>query len=343
MSSSAQGNSPVNRGLYLLSIDGGGIRGLSALFILQELLHRLKERQKLERTPLPCELFDLAGGTSTGGLIAIMLFRLKMSVEDAIKAYTSVAKTVFTSKKLPHKEGTFKATLLRSSIVEVIMQTQLVDETDARGMRMLDKEGPKCFVCAMSAHDMAFPTRFRSWIPPTNPSYNCSIVEAAHATSAAPTFFKSVAIGDENLKQIYVDGGLRVNNPVKYVISEAESAFPNRKISCLLSLGTGLPEVIGLDEPDSFQKMVPSKLIKVLKGIATDCEAASEDVEKDFHGTGTYFRLNVDAGLEKITLAEWTSLKVVQARTVTYLQKEEVERKLNQLLVILENRLTEHN
>ena len=193
----------------------------------------------------------------------------------------------------------------------------------------------------MSAHNMAFPTRFRSWIPLKYASYNCSIVEAARATSADPNFFKSIAIGDENLKEIYVDGGLRVNNPVKYVISEAESAFPNCGISCLLSLGTGLPEVIGLDEPDAFQKMVPSKLIEVLKGIASDCEAASEDVAKDFQDKGTYFRLNVEAGLENITLAEWTSLGDVRTHTVAYLQKAEVDSSVDKLLAILDKRLTE--
>ena len=83
-----------------------------------------------------------------------MLFRLKMSVEDAITAYTSVAKTVFTEKKLPHQEGTFKATLLESAIVKIIEQTQHVDEKGARAMRMLNKEGPKwypvCFSPAFS-------------------------------------------------------------------------------------------------------------------------------------------------------------------------------------------------
>ncbi len=78
-----------------------------------------------------------------------MLFRLKMSVEDAVDAYTNVAKTVFMSKKLPHQEGTFKATRLESAIVKIIEKTQHVDEKKARKMRMLDKEGPKwCPQCA---------------------------------------------------------------------------------------------------------------------------------------------------------------------------------------------------
>jgi len=74
-----------------------------------------------------------------------MLFRLKMSVDDAIEAFTDLASTVFTEKKLPHKVGTFKATLLESAIVKIIGQSQTkpVDETVARAMQMLDQEGPK--------------------------------------------------------------------------------------------------------------------------------------------------------------------------------------------------------
>jgi patatin-like phospholipase/acyl hydrolase len=61
----------------ILSLDGGGVRGLSSLLILRELMQHIK-RQSGARTPLPCQYFDLIGGTSTGGLIAIMLGRLQM-------------------------------------------------------------------------------------------------------------------------------------------------------------------------------------------------------------------------------------------------------------------------
>ena len=56
-------------GLCLLSLDGGGIRGLSTLYILKSIMDRLNnERKKSNLPPLkPCEVFDLIGGTSTGG------------------------------------------------------------------------------------------------------------------------------------------------------------------------------------------------------------------------------------------------------------------------------------
>jgi patatin-like phospholipase/acyl hydrolase len=52
-------------GLCLLALDGGGVRGLSTLYILKSIMDRLNNGRK---DPLkPCEVFDLIGGTSTGG------------------------------------------------------------------------------------------------------------------------------------------------------------------------------------------------------------------------------------------------------------------------------------
>jgi len=83
------GNNPLNQtGLCLLSLgtrsfytsktrslidvqslDGGGVRGLSTLLILQALMARVNEERMKDGQPAvkPCELFDLIGGTSTGG------------------------------------------------------------------------------------------------------------------------------------------------------------------------------------------------------------------------------------------------------------------------------------
>ena len=55
------------RGLCLLSLDGGGVRGLSTLFILGDLMNQLNHERGDGRKVKPCEIFDLIGGTSTGG------------------------------------------------------------------------------------------------------------------------------------------------------------------------------------------------------------------------------------------------------------------------------------
>jgi patatin-like phospholipase/acyl hydrolase len=49
-----------NRRLRLLCLDGGGVRGLSSLYILKQLMETIG-------VPKPCEFFDMIGGTSTGG------------------------------------------------------------------------------------------------------------------------------------------------------------------------------------------------------------------------------------------------------------------------------------
>lgn len=58
-------------GLCLLSLDGGGVRGLSTLFILKSIMDRLNRERDNAKLPAvkPCEVFDLIGGTSTGGFV----------------------------------------------------------------------------------------------------------------------------------------------------------------------------------------------------------------------------------------------------------------------------------
>jgi patatin-like phospholipase/acyl hydrolase len=71
----------------VLTFDGGGVRGLSSLLILREIMEDIERRTKADELPLPCDYFDLIGGTGTGGLIAIMLGRLGM-VKSSFKFAT---------------------------------------------------------------------------------------------------------------------------------------------------------------------------------------------------------------------------------------------------------------
>ena len=53
-------------------IDGGGIRGVSMLLILDEIMRRVQHDKGLPSLPRPCDYFDLIGGTSTGGSVAFL-------------------------------------------------------------------------------------------------------------------------------------------------------------------------------------------------------------------------------------------------------------------------------
>jgi patatin-like phospholipase/acyl hydrolase len=50
-----------------LHTDGGGIRGISTLLILQKFMETIRDLSGLDETPPPYKYFDLIGGTSTGG------------------------------------------------------------------------------------------------------------------------------------------------------------------------------------------------------------------------------------------------------------------------------------
>ena len=158
----------------------------------------------------------------------------------------------------------------------------------------------------------------------------CKIWEAAWATSAAPTFFEPIYIGRA---QPFVDGGLGNNNPSRTVLKEAECLFEGRPVGCLVSIGAGRGDPVRIKRPGFIQKIIPTDLIHALKAIATDCESTHEEMFGHFANLpNTYFRLNVEQGMQGIELSEWEKLSNVEAHTAQYMKKREVSEKLTSLV-----------
>jgi patatin-like phospholipase/acyl hydrolase len=118
-----------NRKLRLLSLDGGGARGLSSIIILQ----RLMEIIDPENPPRPCDYFDMIGGTSTGGLIAIMLGRLRMTTQECRIAYEEIMPSVFTKRQ--HRstltgqlQGRFDSDALEKAIRTLLRNNGIMEE-----------------------------------------------------------------------------------------------------------------------------------------------------------------------------------------------------------------------
>ena len=172
---------------------------------------------------------------------------------------------------------------------------------------------------------MNIPMLFRSYEShETHPG--CKIWEAARATSAAPTFFKRIEIGRA---QPFVDGGVGRNNPSWAVLDEANTLFGTRPIACLVSIGAGQVEAVSIKRPGLFQQIVPTDVVDALREIATDCEGTHEHMLLLFAQLPrTYFRLNVEQGMQGIKLSEWERLSKVEAHTAQYLRKKEVDEKL---------------
>ncbi|QRV88367.1 patatin-like phospholipase protein [Ceratobasidium sp. AG-Ba] len=346
--------------------DGGGIRGLSSLYILREIMRRLNaklrgsDQQSVEIHPW--QVFDMICGTSTGGLIAIMLGRLHMSVDDTIETYVLLSRSIFSETKWPWKEGKFKASLLERAVKMTVGantppgtqapemdkitekdREELVERGETVMMINPDPSVDTCpayvltphffvvlltvlhsFVCAVRADAASDAWHFRTYHVVENASPECTIWQAARATSAAPSFFKPAIIEQDKLSARYLDGGAGFNNPTVQLLNEAAQRFPGRPVCCILSLGTGHRDVIRLRPAGGIPKLQLLKIVGVLKDIATDCEETHNLLARRFQDSDVYHRFNVEQGLQEVGLEEWKRLSRVQAHTAAYTRRVQV-------------------
>ena len=107
------------------------MRGYSMLIIIQELMHRTYveiegKAPRRDQIPKPCDHFDLICGTGTGGLIAIMLGRLRLDLETCKEVYVRMTRKVFETDKtiagIPYRSTLFKASKLEEAIKECVRE-----------------------------------------------------------------------------------------------------------------------------------------------------------------------------------------------------------------------------
>jgi uncharacterized protein len=194
----------------VLAIDGGGIRGLIPALVLAEIERRSQRRI--------ASLFDLIAGTSTGAILACVLSRPDaMRAEDAAEIYEREGPQVFDRSLLRRItslggliDERYDARGLLASLRRHLGTTRLAQATTGLLITAYDLEARQALVLRHS-DDM-------------------SMVDAAHASSAAPTYFEPVPIGARTL----VDGGVFATNPAALAYAEASG-----HVEVLASLGTG--------------------------------------------------------------------------------------------------------
>ena len=144
----ATGGAP--RSLRILSLDGGGVKGYSSLLILKRILRTIAYKNELPTEPLPCDVFDLMVGTSTGGLIAIMLGRLHMSVDECLAQYEKTAAVVFGNPVSQNKLGKILSKVTSGAFYDTrVLEEAVRDLLRDRGRdprEMFLEAGPKCKV-----------------------------------------------------------------------------------------------------------------------------------------------------------------------------------------------------
>ncbi|QIR38814.1 hypothetical protein HCG51_20320 [Tolypothrix sp. PCC 7910] len=237
----------------ILSIDGGGIRGIIPLKVL-EYIEEVTGQQIHQ-------LFDVVGGTSTGGIIALglnsklpgtneiytakQLLDFYTSPED-IKQIFQVENSTLVDKILnfvrrilhilPEDHGPgFLAAEYSSQSINNFLQSKFGQHTK------LSQLPTECDVSVFSYDiENASPYYFNNHQALQNCEDDYYVWQAARATSAAPTYFSAEEV--DNLKQqrrVLVDGGVFINNPTLEMLIRAKELYPNAKKYLLVSLGTG--------------------------------------------------------------------------------------------------------
>ncbi|GLB44861.1 putative patatin-like phospholipase [Lyophyllum shimeji] len=311
--------------LRLLSLDGGGVRGISSLYILQAIMAKLSSDPNVK----PCQYFDMMTGTSTGGLIAIMLGRLRMTILECIEVYTTLASQIFSANSA-ERVWNFANTgaYYKKDNFEKGLKALIKKKTGDENAPMLDPDTEnqcRVFVVSGQSQDLSA-EQFRTYATKFPDAFaGCAIWQAARATSAAPTYLPAIEINGVE----FVDGGLKFNNPSILLLGEVNAVFGiARHIDCLLTIGTGMQPNIAIDAQPADPFDVPGYAASVAKAainVATDCENTHQLAQALFTGRdGVYFWFN--AGVRQgndwapmISLDDWRGMPKLVALTQTYL------------------------
>ncbi|KOY51942.1 CBASS cGAMP-activated phospholipase [Polaribacter dokdonensis] len=225
-----------NNKFKILSIDGGGIRGVFPARFLSKLEADLK-------SPI-AENFDLICGTSTGGILALAL-ALKIPASDIEKLYVENRKLIFPPFYRRWRLGLNRAKYNNKKLEDLIRNKFKKANNDIEPL-IADLYTRVC----ITGYDLinAKPKVFKT---PHKDDYYTDLhipaYQVAMATSAAPTYFNPYSsnylIGDDNLKEEFlmrVDGGVFANNPALIGLTEAHCSLgiPYADIE-LYSIGTG--------------------------------------------------------------------------------------------------------
>lgn len=212
----------------ILSLDGGGIRGIIPAMVLAEI-----ERRTGKPT---CRLFDLIAGTSTGGILALALAKSKngkpeYTAEQLIGLYLDEGANIF-SRSFWRKllDSWFYAKYSADGVEDVLGRYF--------GTSRL---GEALTPLLISSYELErrIPFLFKS-AKAGLPGYDFLMKDVARATSAAPTYFPPALVPDgKNSFYALVDGGVFANNPALCAFAEAQVMFPDAASMVLASLGTG--------------------------------------------------------------------------------------------------------
>ncbi|MEO6882897.1 MAG: patatin-like phospholipase family protein [Bacteroidia bacterium] len=233
----------------ILSIDGGGIRGILPGQILVTLEKKIQEKAQ-NPAALLADYFDFIAGTSTGGILTcIYLFpdannpeRPLFSAENAVNLYLQSGSGIFKSNlgKKIESLGGLRDEKYPAKTLEKLLLTYLQDVKLSQLLRP----------CIITSYDIFNRNThfFTQHDAKAKPGYDYFLRDVARATSAAPTYFEPALVKSmSEVSYPLIDGGVFANNPALCAYAEVRQIFKKEnsekgitaKDMFMLSIGTG--------------------------------------------------------------------------------------------------------
>lgn len=214
----------------ILSLSGGGFKGLYTAEVLAQLEYRLGR-------PL-CECFDLVAGTSVGGILALGV-AAGVPAAALAKQIREAGPRIFgggrpppqtTINRLTTLLGNLRSTKYAADELRVAIAAMIGETTTWADLKT------DLLVTAVSLLSGS-PQIFSSYTLPKI-ARDAPLIQVALATSAAPTYFPTAMVGSSS----YVDGGLAANAPDLVALIETETTIGiARERLCIVAVGTTKP------------------------------------------------------------------------------------------------------
>lgn len=291
----------------ILSIDGGGIRGILPGQILVELERKL-QRLASDPTKRLADYFDMIAGTSTGGILTCLYLypdpknpgRPFFTAEDAVNLYLKNGGGIF-------KESTIQTDGMRQEKYPVVAIEELLKQY-FKSTKLSELLKP-CLITSYNiyARSTHFFTQHDA---KENKAYDFYLYDVARGTSAAPTYFEPAGVTSlSGITYPVVDGGVFASNPALCAYAEAREKFKSKKEErmdmFMLSIGTGSKkESYAYHKVKGWGKMgwVKPVLDIMLSGASETIDFQMKHIFDAINCGDNYFRINPDIGAASIDM-----------------------------------------
>ncbi|MBC6414298.1 MAG: patatin-like phospholipase family protein [Chromatiales bacterium] len=266
--------------LRILSIDGGGMRGLISAYVLADLEERLQQLSGDPNVGIS-DYFDLIVGTSTGAIIGSALLlpnkadSKRYTAEQIVKLYKEQGNEIFESsiwQTIKSFKGFIDAKFSDSGIRNVLKQ-------HFKDVELKDLTKP----CLFTAYDLIGSGIFffRQHKATQQAHYNFFVRDMIRACTAAPVLFPVAEIRSTVNRLYYlIDGGVYAYNPALCAYAEIREIFPRIRANNLLMLSVSGGTANELQQDDNeFKDWGAWDWIKVIQHIAFSGQADVADYQ----------------------------------------------------------------